>query len=77
MAIEALATHLVRAITRSPDDVKISVDELGDGLMVHVSVADEDRGAVIGRQGRTIRAIEAVLQAAERTGRPVAIDLAD
>ena len=38
-------------------------DEYG-GLVLHLHVADDDVGKVIGRQGRVVRALRTVLRAA-------------
>ena len=58
------ATFLVKAVVREPDQVVVEPSERRseNGLMIRVD--ERDRGAVIGRQGRTIRAIQVVLDAA-------------
>lgn len=61
---EALLEHLVRGIVSDQDAVTIAESERHGEPALSVQVAQGDRGAVIGRQGRTIRALEAVLKAA-------------
>lgn len=53
---------IVKAIVDRPDAVE--VDEFADGgrsVRVTVRLAPEDYGRVIGREGRTIKAIRSVL----------------
>jgi predicted RNA-binding protein YlqC (UPF0109 family) len=52
---------MVKALVGSPDRVEVS--ETGDGKTVRydVRVAADDYGRVIGREGRTIKAIRSVL----------------
>ena len=77
MSVQALAEYVVCALVDDVAAVDVSVDEQGEGLMVRIDVAEADRGALIGRGGRTIRALEVLLAVADRDGRPVAVDLVD
>jgi predicted RNA-binding protein YlqC (UPF0109 family) len=54
---------LVELIVDAPD--KVTIDEIpgGDSLLVELEVATDDLGKVIGRQGRTIRALRTLLAA--------------
>ena len=56
--------YIVRNLVDDPDAVE--VDETEDGQAVHlrVRVAREDVGKVIGKRGRTARAIRDVVRAA-------------
>jgi predicted RNA-binding protein YlqC (UPF0109 family) len=54
-----LTTSIVRSCVREPDQVKISYDQGQDRMMIEV--ASKDRGMLIGRGGRTLRALEDVL----------------
>ena len=56
--------YIVRNLVDDPDAVE--VDEMEDGQAVHlrVRVAPEDVGKVIGKRGRTARAIRDVVRAA-------------
>jgi len=58
--MKELLEHIVKAIVNNPDSVKIEEKESVDfpGLIIlTVDVAEEDKGIVIGRRGRTINAI--------------------
>ena len=68
--IKALTAYLVKAIVDDPDAVVVSEGDRRGQPVLQLRVASEDRGTVIGRQGRTIRAIETVLEAAQRGSFP-------
>ena len=55
--------HLVRGIVDSPDDVKVSAKNNRRGDTLEVRVHQDDLGRVIGRQGRTARALRTVVAA--------------
>ena len=59
--IAAVATQLVDA----PDAVSVNETEQEDTTVLELRVAKEDLGKVIGKQGRTARAMRALLTAAE------------
>ncbi len=75
MLSEALE-HLVRGIVDSPDDVKVSVKNNRRGESLEVRVHQDDLGRVIGRQGRTARALRTVVGALAH-GEPVRVDVVD
>lgn len=60
MLIEALE-HLVRGIVDFPDDVHVSSRTLRRGRVLQVRVHPDDLGKVIGRGGRTARALRTVI----------------
>jgi uncharacterized protein len=68
--------HLVRGIVDSPDDVKVSSKNNRRGDTLEVRVHQDDLGRVIGRQGRTARALRTVV-AALAGGEPVRVDVVD
>src|SRR5258708_31586544 len=58
--VEALE-HLVRGIVDYPDDVRVSSRTLRRGRVLQVRVHPDDLGKVIGRGGRTARALRTVI----------------
>lgn len=68
--------HLVRGIVDSPDDVKVSSKSNRRGDTLEVRVHQDDLGRVIGRQGRTARALRTVV-AALAGGDAVRVDVVD
>lgn len=68
--------HLVREIVDHPDEVSVSVIESGRGELIEVRVHPDDLGRVIGRQGRTAKALRTVVNALAG-GRRVRVDVVD
>ena len=60
-AIE-LVEFLAKAIVTNPDSVRVTQRDDGDVLELEADASD--RGRVIGRQGRVVKALRAVLGAA-------------
>ncbi|MBG6217555.1 putative RNA-binding protein YlqC (UPF0109 family) [Arthrobacter sp. CAN_A6] len=75
MLAEALE-HLVRGIVDNPDDVRVAAKNNRRGETLEVRVHQEDLGRVIGRQGRTARALRTVVSALAN-GEPVRVDVVD
>ena len=59
--VGALIEHIAKWIVDAPDQV--FVEHLDDDV-IELEVAEADVGKVIGRQGRTVRALRALLNAA-------------
>ena len=55
--------HLVRGIVDNPDDVQVSSRHLRSGELLEVRVHPDDLGRVIGRAGRTAKALRTVVGA--------------
>jgi predicted RNA-binding protein YlqC (UPF0109 family) len=69
-----LIEFIAKSIVANPDDVRVTARN-GGGLL-QLETAAEDRGRVIGRQGRVAKAMRAVL-AASRTGAKSRLDIVD
>ncbi|MGO1318200.1 MAG: RNA-binding protein [Cellulomonadaceae bacterium] len=68
--------HLVRGIVDNPDDVRVTAKDLRRGELLEVRVNPADLGRVIGRSGRTARALRTVIGALSTRG-PVRVDVVD
>jgi hypothetical protein len=68
--------HLVRGIVDHPDDVQVNTKSLRRGELLEVRVNPEDLGRVIGRNGRTARALRTVVGALSTDG-SVRVDVVD
>lgn len=77
--IAALVETLVLPLVENPDALSISSAETEDGaVLIEITVAQEDAGKVIGRQGRVIKVIRTLSRAAgSRTGLEVEVELVD
>ncbi|HVX45334.1 MAG TPA: RNA-binding protein [Mycobacteriales bacterium] len=73
--LEAAVEHLVRGIVDHPDDVRVDLVQGRRGRTVEVRVHPDDLGKVIGRGGRTARALRQVVSGVG--GRGVRVDLVD
>ena len=69
-----LVEFIAKAIVNNPDAVVVS--EVDDGRLLELETDEEDRGRVIGRQGRVAKAIRAVL-GASRNGADCRLDIVD
>lgn len=72
--LEEALEHLVRGIVDYPDEVKVRRKELRRGRVLEVRVHPDDLGKVIGRNGRTAKALRTVVGALA-DGQDVRIDL--
>jgi len=64
MHMEDLVGNIARALVDNPDEVQVSVVEGEQTTVVELRVDATDLGKVIGKQGRTARAIRTLLGAA-------------
>lgn len=71
---EALIEFIARAIVTEPDEVKVRC--VDGGRLIELETPPQDRGRVIGRQGRVAKAMRAVL-AASRDGADRRLDIVD
>lgn len=68
--------HVVKGIVDHPDDVSIRASSSPRGEVLEVRVHPDDRGRVIGRGGRTAKALRTLISALA-DGRRVRVDVAD
>jgi len=67
--------HLVRGIVEHPDDVQVRMVDGRRGQRLEVRVHPDDLGTVIGRGGRTAKALRQVITSIG--GRGVRVDIVD
>jgi len=61
--MKELVEYIARSIVDAPDDVKVDEETDEEGLLtLKLQVADEDKGRVIGKQGRIAEAMRALLR---------------
>ncbi|MGF7238793.1 MAG: RNA-binding protein [Frankia sp.] len=73
--LEAALEHLVRGIVDHPEDVRVDLRTGRRGRTLEVRVHPDDLGKVIGRGGRTARALRTVM--AGVGGKGVRVDVVD
>ena len=62
--MKELITYIAQALVDSPDHVSVTEIEGNQTSVLELKVAKEDLGKVIGKQGRTARAMRTILSAA-------------
>ena len=63
-AMRELIEYIAKSLVDRPDDVSVKETEGEKTTIVELRVAQEDLGKVIGKQGRTARAMRTILNAA-------------
>jgi predicted RNA-binding protein YlqC (UPF0109 family) len=71
--LRELVLFLARSLVEHPEEVEVQEIEEPDALVFELKVAESDLGRVIGRQGRTAKALRTVLSAASAKTRRRAI----
>ena len=75
--MQELIEYVARGLVSNPDEV--SVEEIPSGRLTlyEITVAEDDVGKIIGRQGKVIRALRTLVKAsATRQGIRVDVDVA-
>jgi predicted RNA-binding protein YlqC (UPF0109 family) len=63
-AMKTLIEAIAKALVDKPDQVEVTEVEGEQTTVIELKVAKEDLGKVIGKQGRTARALRTILSAA-------------
>ena len=73
-----LLEYLARQLVDEPDAVRVEQVDDDEELVLRLHVADDDRGKVIGRQGRIARSLRTVVRAsAARERRRVRLEIVE
>ncbi len=76
--MKELLEFLARSLVDNPDQVRVEETETSDGVVLRLSVAKEDVGRVIGKQGRIARALRTVVKAsAVKDGKQATVEIID
>ena len=76
--METLVENLVKALVDHPESVQVNSAVEDGETVIRLSVAQEDMGKVIGRQGRIAKEIRTIVKAvAQRDGKHVTVDIVD
>jgi uncharacterized protein len=74
--MKELAAYLAKQLVDSPESVELQAAEEGDLTRLTLRVADADKGKIIGKQGKVIKAIRQVVGIpAAKANRKVFLDL--
>lgn len=64
ISLKELIEFVARALVDHPDQVEVAEISGEQTIVLELKVAKEDLGKVIGKQGRTVKAMRAILSAA-------------
>lgn len=71
-----LVEYIVCGLVSDDEAVSLDVTDGPDGALIEVSCAEEDAGRIIGRRGRTIKAIRTLARAlGSRVGTSVEVEV--
>ena len=59
--MEELIAAIAKSLVDNPDDVKVTRSDEDNNVTIELTVAPDDLGKVIGKQGRTARALRSSL----------------
>jgi len=62
--LKGLLEFIVKGLVDNPDQVAVEMKQSGGSLVFEMKVSEQDRGRVIGKQGKTIKSIRKLLSAA-------------
>ena len=75
-AMREMIEYIARALASNPDNVSVTDEGDGDHIFLRLSVHDEDKGKVIGRNGRVAQSMRSLLRvAAVKTDTRVSLEI--
>ncbi len=60
--MKELVEYIAKSIVNAPEEVVVTEDTDEQGITLKLQVADEDKGRIIGRQGRIAQAMRTLLR---------------
>lgn len=60
--MKELVEYIARSIVNEPDQVVVTEEENEQGITLKLQVADDDKGRVIGKQGRIAEAMRTLVR---------------
>ncbi|GAH47830.1 unnamed protein product [marine sediment metagenome] len=60
--MKELIEYIAKSIVNAPDDVVVTEEETEQGITLKLQVADDDKGRVIGKQGRIAEAMRTLIR---------------
>jgi len=60
--MKELVEYIAKSIVNSPDDVVVTEETDEQGIILKLQVADDDKGRVIGKQGRIAQALRTLIR---------------
>jgi predicted RNA-binding protein YlqC (UPF0109 family) len=60
--MKELIEYIARSLASKPEEVRVTEEEEDGTVVLRLEVADEDKGKIIGRQGRVAQAMRVLLR---------------
>jgi len=60
--MKELIEYIAKSIVNAPDEVVVTEEESEQGITIKLQVADDDKGRVIGKQGRIAEAMRTLIR---------------
>ena len=74
--MEELVRYIAATLVDHPDQVSVKETEGAEAVILELTVAPDDMGKVIGKQGRIAKAIRSVVKAATaKSAKPVFVEI--
>ena len=74
--MKELVEYIAKSIVNLPDDVVVTEETGEQGVILKLQVADEDKGRVIGKQGRIAEAMRTLIRVkAAKTGTRATLEI--
>lgn len=74
--MKELVEYIAKFIVNAPDQVTVTEETGSDGVVLRLQVAPDDKGRVIGKQGRVAQAMRTLLRvAAAKKGTRVQLEI--
>jgi len=74
--MKELVEFIAKSIVNAPDEVVVTEEEDEQGITLKLQVADDDKGRVIGKQGRIAEAMRALVRVkAAKAGTRVSLEI--
>ncbi|MBO4241830.1 MAG: KH domain-containing protein [Clostridiales bacterium] len=71
-----LLTYMAKSLVNNPDEVNVKKTERGNTVIFELSVAPEDMGKIIGKNGKRAQAIRSIMKAKYvKSGKRVVVDI--
>ena len=62
--MKELIEYIAKTLASKPEEVRVTEEIEDDRVILRLEVADEDKGRIIGRQGRVAQAMRSLLRVA-------------
>ena len=74
--MDDLLVYIARELVSNPDEVNVKKTERGNTVVFELSVAPEDTGKIIGKNGKRAQAIRSIMKAKDlKEGKRVIVDI--